>query len=325
MPQATKVATSTPDLPLITVVMSAYNAKDTLRASVESILNQTWENFELHVVDDGSVDGSLKAIADVKDPRLHTRRQENAGKSVAINRTLDETRGEFFAVQDADDLSHPERLERQATALMENPDLAAVFSGHDLILEGRHIAPRTRALDREQCRAAIERMRMPAHDPTAMYRRSLLIGMRFQESLFIGQGFDFNLRVGEEHPMMVLGECLYSYRVSAGSRTRADVERRQRDVHEVCARACARRGIDESRAAEFYQPASALGRNRLRDNNLAAHFMESVVDQRRAGKLASAIRTGLACSALHPLDPHYHKALLFSLLPQGLVARLRGR
>ena len=311
------------DTPLASLLIPVHDARPFVRAAVESALAQTWPALEVLVVDDGSTDGSLAALDGLDDPRLVVLRQENAGKSVALNRALEVARGEFFAVLDADDLCHPERVARQVALLRAEPDVAAAFCGYDLLVGGRRLAPRARDLDRAACAAAIERMAMPGHDPTALFRRALVDDLAFDPELRVGQGLDFVLRAGERSPLLVLGECLYSYRVHFGSNTRRGVERRLAYLARVFAKACERRGLPPERVEEQLAPLRALGGNRLRDNNLAAHFMESALDLRRSGRAAEALRTGLACARLHPFDPHYHKALLYSLLPLALVAKLR--
>ncbi len=67
------------------------------------------------------------------------------------------------------------------------------------------------------------------------------------------------------------------------------------------------------------------GRHQRSDNNLAADFIESALDQRRARCRWGALRTGWACSCLHPLEPHYHKAMVYAIAPMWLVRRCAGR
>jgi len=305
------------DRRLVSVLVSAYNPGRYFRASLESVLAQTHRDLEVLVIDDGSTDGAVEQAKDeLTDDRIRWFRQENSGKSVALNLALGELRGAYYAIHDADDLMHPERIAKQAAALDENPDLAAVFCGHELLINGKPVAPRFRAKDRDACREDIEQFRMPAHDPTVMFRVEMVRGMEYEPALRVGQGYDYILRVGEQRPMVVLGECLYSYRVSPGSNTRTGVRRREDFVQQVRARAAARRGLPQPpRAPKF------LG---SRDNNLAAHFMESVVDLKRAGRSRQAFVTGVRCGMLRPASAYYWRALGFALMPHGLRRRLRA-
>ena len=101
--------------PLITVIMPAWNAEKTVRAAAQSILNQTWKNLELLIVDDASVDGTwavMKEIA-VEDERVKIMRNKiNVGPYVSKNIALGIARGEWITGHDADDWAHPQRIEQ---------------------------------------------------------------------------------------------------------------------------------------------------------------------------------------------------------------------
>jgi glycosyltransferase involved in cell wall biosynthesis len=311
--------------PTASVVITVFNAGNYLRVSLESILNQTYRDLDVWVVDDGSTDGCVEAVRDLNDSRVRWIRQANSGKPVALNRVLDQLDTEFYAVHDADDISHPRRIEKQIACLLKHPHLGGCFTGHELLLGERRIAPRFRFKDEQRCAEDIRTFGMPGHDPTVMYRRSLVGEVRYAADLPIVEGHDFILRVGERFPLMVLGECLYSYRIHPASLTHSDPSRRMALAEEVLRRACERRGI----APESVISPPMEGRRKLRpadiDNNIAAHLIESVIDLRNAGRLSEALRTAWFSSTLHPLDPHYHKALVYALLPAEKLRSLRKR
>ncbi len=310
-------------MPLVSVLMPAYNAGQYLLPAIQSILDQTYSNWELIIIDDGSTDGSIdRAMSAFHDPRISWYRQANSGKPVAMNTAIESARGEFYVLQDADDLSHPNRLTSLVTAMQQHPDVAAVFSGHDLIIHNRHVAPTFRAKNADRCREDIEQVKMPAHDPTAMYRMSLVKHVRYVPELRQGEGYDYILRIGEQHPLVVVGECLYSYRVHWSSLTRSDPTGRDRFVREVQRRACERRGI----AFEKWlanQPRSRTGRSRM-DNGVAAHFVKSVQDLRNRGQRLAALTTGLRCVRLQPFDFQYLKAAIYSVSPDWLRSRVKS-
>lgn len=307
--------------PLVSVIIAAYNAGEYLRPAVQSVLDQSYSNLEVILVDDGSTDGSTEELSDIRDERLRIVHQPNSGKPTAVNRALDMLHGDFYLLQDADDLSHRHRIARLLQSLLEHPEVAAVFSGYELVMDGRRMAPRFRAKDCTECAAEIERFQMPSHDPTGMYRMSMVGDLRYAEDLSIGQGHDYILRVGERHPMMVLGENLYSYRILPSSVTRADPARRKRFADEVLGRARARRGLPPLPRSSAQDDARMS--NLQRDNNLVAHFIESVVDQRRVGDVRGAIDTAYRAVTLHPDDPSYYKPLVLALLPERIGQRLR--
>ena len=318
------MSTPSTDHPLVTVLMPAYNAGEYLRPALLSVVRQTYANLQIILIDDGSTDGSLESIRDIGDPRLTILSQPNAGRAAALNRGLDITTGEFYTTLDADDLCTENRIERQVRALLDQPELACAFCGYDLILNGRHTCPLFQPRGAEECRRLIERFAMPGHDPTGMYRLSMVRDIRYEQSLKIGAAYDYVLRVGERFPMMVMGECLYSYRVHGGAVTRKDPARRVNAVREVHRRAGERRGLTAQQLPKWdWEPTPGKWQNRDYDNNLAARFVESVLCLKRAGRRVEAARIGLRSAAQHPLDPYYYKALVYSLLPLDLVQNLR--
>src|SRR5688500_3733490 len=113
----------------VSVIMPVYNGERFLRDAVDSILRQTYRNFELIVVDDGSTDGTSQVLDRYQDQdrrvRVH-RHERNGGIVAARNQGCRLAQGRFIAVMDADDISIPERLARQIAFLEANPDIVAV-------------------------------------------------------------------------------------------------------------------------------------------------------------------------------------------------------
>ncbi len=113
---------------LVSVIMPTYNRASTIRRACMSVLNQTYKNLELIVVDDGSTDGTKRILEGIKDDRLYYLRQEQLGACSARNNGIHHARGEFVAFQDSDDEWCPNKLERQMEAMKYvNADI--VFCG----------------------------------------------------------------------------------------------------------------------------------------------------------------------------------------------------
>jgi len=106
--------------------MPAYNPGDYIRAAVNSVLAQTWSNWELIVVDDGSTDGTSAYVVGLADPRIRVIHQKNQGVSVARNAALDVACGELITFLDADDALPPDSLASRVRYLDEHPDVDIV-------------------------------------------------------------------------------------------------------------------------------------------------------------------------------------------------------
>jgi glycosyltransferase involved in cell wall biosynthesis len=171
--------------PLATIVIPAYNAESTLRATLESALAQDYDQVEIVVVDDGSTDSTGEIPAEFAAVRCV--RQENAGPSAARNRGLEEARGMFVAFLDADDLAPPDKLSVQVGFLLEHPDVDCVLGRQEVDVEGGG-APAWIGRDR-------------VHGDFAGVPLMSLVARR--ETLRTLGGFDESLRIAEDRDLLV--------------------------------------------------------------------------------------------------------------------------
>ncbi|MGK7900453.1 MAG: glycosyltransferase [Hormoscilla sp.] len=122
-------------MPLISVIIPVYNGEKTIRETIESILNQTFSDFELIVINDGSTDTTLSIVNSIQDPRLKVFSYPNGGASASRNRGIARATGEYISFIDADDLWTPDKLEAQFKALQENQEAAVAYSWTNCIDE----------------------------------------------------------------------------------------------------------------------------------------------------------------------------------------------
>lgn len=106
--------------------MSVYNGEEYLAEAIESILNQTYVDFEFIIINDGSTDAAAEIIHSYDDPRIRSREQSNIGLTPSLNRGIALARGEYMARMDDDDLSLPERLARQVAFLGAHPEVGVL-------------------------------------------------------------------------------------------------------------------------------------------------------------------------------------------------------
>lgn len=160
--------------PDVSVVLTVYNAERTVGEVIESIFNQTLANFELIVVDDGSVDGTGAILAALSDPRLRVVREGRLGRARALNRALAHARAPFIAIVDADDPSYPERLERQAAFLRAHADVGVHGCGTRVIDELRNEAWDLVSPPDDASLRRLLRWRNPLNHSAVMLRRDAL-------------------------------------------------------------------------------------------------------------------------------------------------------
>ena len=118
--------------PTVSVLLPVYNGQDDVCNAVDSILSQTYEDFELIIIDDGSKDNSFRILEGIHDSRIRLFRQENLGLAATLNRGIALAHGRFIARQDQDDLSHPARLAKQVAFMQANPEYALLGTAAEI-------------------------------------------------------------------------------------------------------------------------------------------------------------------------------------------------
>ena len=198
--------------PAVTVLMSVHNGLPFLAEAVSSVLAQTFKNFEFLILDDASTDGTADYLRTFSDPRVRViTLRENIGLTAALNRGLRESRGELIARQDADDLSHPRRLELQFGFLKANPACAVVGSQARLVdARGRTLGKKNFPLGyRGICFAHLFDNAL-AHS-AVMFRRSTVDG--YDETFTASQDYELWSRLSERHALANLPQRLVTLRV----------------------------------------------------------------------------------------------------------------
>ncbi len=125
-------------IPRVTVLMSVYNGERYLRDAVDSVLNQTFQDFEFIIVNDGSTDGTSQILAEYaeQDPRIRViHNQTNTGVTISLNKGLAVAGGKYIARMDADDISAPDRLIKQVSYMDTHPDIGALGSWVEFVDE----------------------------------------------------------------------------------------------------------------------------------------------------------------------------------------------
>ena len=186
-------------LPLVSVILPAYNCEKYIAASVTSILRQVYDKFELIVVNDGSTDNTLKILSSISDQRLRILSNDgNKGLICSLNRAIDASKGEFIARMDADDIAANDRIEKQVHWLLHHPDTAAVATCIRIIDENGN-EKGDWPLDRQTNTATLIKKVMPRENclahPAMMVRASILKQYKYSERQQNIEDYDLWLRM----------------------------------------------------------------------------------------------------------------------------------
>lgn len=203
--------------PALSVVLAVYNGARHLERSLQSVLSQSFADFELIVVDDGSTDATPAILAALTraDPRVIVLRQENRGLTASLNRGIALARGTYVARQDADDISKPERFARQIAYLETHPSVAALGTYAEVIdrsgmavsrLAGACGAPAV-------TRGLMTLRRTPVHGSVMMRKNVLEAAGGYREAFRAGQDYDLWLRLISRFDVDNLPDVLYQWRM----------------------------------------------------------------------------------------------------------------
>lgn len=235
-------------MPRVSVLMPVFNAERYVEAAVRSVLGQTFRDFELLVVDDGSTDSSpaiLRRLAAL-DSRIHLTSRANVGLIATLNELLTQARGELVARMDADDLSHPERFSRQVLFLKEKPAVVAV--GSRVVFIDADGLPLMEAVDHfshGDIDAALLGGRLGIVHPSVMIRAAACKAVGgFQADYTHAEDLDFFLRLGEVGMLANVPEPMLEYRVHDSSVSHRFFVDQSRSADRAIRRALERRGLD---------------------------------------------------------------------------------
>lgn len=206
-------------MPLISVIIPAYNAERTILETIESVQQQTFSDFELIVINDGSTDRTLERLDTVEDPRLQIFSYSNGGLPVARNRGISHATGEFIAFLDADDLWTPDKLELQLAALQHRPEAGVAYSwtyfmddqgksfhvGEPIFFEGNVYA-----------KLLVSNFIASGSNPLIRRQAIESVG-EFDSTLRAAEDWDYWLRLAPRWPFVIVPKPQIFYRLSSGA------------------------------------------------------------------------------------------------------------
>lgn len=206
--------------PKVSVIMPCYNAEKYIEDAINSILGQTFECFELIIIDDGSTDRSLSyayALQEKDDRIKIIRNESNRGIGYSRNRGIRESRGEYIALMDTDDIAYSNRFKDQVTVLDENKEIDAVSGYYDIITQNGLVENQSELHEYSAKEVAIRLLfKCVIADSSAMCRKSVLVknNIMFPENFRAVGAYKFWCEFALHGTIVVLKEKYYQYRIN---------------------------------------------------------------------------------------------------------------
>jgi len=206
---------------LISVILPVYNSDLYIRDSIQSILSQTYSNFELLILDDGSTDKTLSIINEFQDERIKIFTSEmNYGIVYQLNKGIDNSKGEFIARMDADDISFPERFERQIDFLKKNRKIdvlgtyAEKFGDEIGLIDYKYNKP-------QQISFLLNFYCYMLH-PTVMMRKTIFRKFKYSDKYPLAEDYGLWCSINNGKNLYILDEVLLKYRTHSAQTNKSD-------------------------------------------------------------------------------------------------------
>ncbi|BBV45270.1 glycosyltransferase family 2 protein [Citrobacter portucalensis] len=201
---------------LVSVIMPVYNSEKFLSEAITSILSQSYKNIEFIIINDGSTDSSDLIIKGfLEDKRIHYISRSNKGLVYSLNEGLDIAKGMYIARMDADDISHPQRIEKQVKFMLKNDRVAVVgCSSHIINFESKIIGQRNPPTSTFLNKALLLFGPTLSH-PTVMFNRYIIGNdLYYCDDFKHAEDFELWLRLSNKYNIENLSEKLLSYRIN---------------------------------------------------------------------------------------------------------------
>lgn len=201
--------------PAVSIIIPTYNRANSISRSVNSILNQTYKDFEIIVIDDGSTDNTEEIISAISDERVKYYKQKNAGACSARNYGIELSRGEYIAFHDSDDIWYPQKLDKEIDILKKYSEVDVVFCKLVEIKKNNNKSLRP-SYFKEGIVEPVKNL-FGIGTITVVGRAEVFEKFKFDEDLPRFQEFELLYRVCKQHKLYCIDEGLAEYNLSEDS------------------------------------------------------------------------------------------------------------
>ena len=299
---------------IVTVALPVYNAMPYLPEAVESIVQQTFQDFNFIIINDGSTDGSPEYLDSIKDSRVTVIHQENRGLGATLNLSLEMCKTEYYARMDADDISLPRRLKTQLQFMQDHKDLV-LLGTHIAFMAGKKLFQGPpKPLSNEMIRKSLMKGNAALCHGVSLFKTAVAKKIGGYKIRGAGQDTDFFLRMCAMGEVANLDEILYLIRVHA--KTINYIAREEVTLGRTYAIECAKcrqQGVPEPTFEKYRD--TWKNRSILRkaidklDSWSAVAYRQALLDIGAEKKVAGYLRLGCAAACR----------------PRGVARRILGR
>ena len=204
--------------PLVSVIMAVYNAENYLRQAIDSVLNQTYKNIELLIINDGSTDESIKIVQSINDQRIrYFENSINVGVVKTRNLGIENARGEYIAIVDSDDLVLPEKFAIQVGFMEKNHDFGLCATYFNIIDKNDVLLGKVKRPNNDHDAIAHLIVENYICHSSVMFRASLVRQNKYAEEYIYNEDYELIYRISKFSKIKIIPECLISYRVHSNN------------------------------------------------------------------------------------------------------------
>lgn len=234
-------------LPKVSVIMAVYNGGEYLRLAIESVLKQTYTDFEFIIINDGSTDKSFDVLTEyaLKDQRIRIISRENRGLVASLNEGIAEAKTPLIARMDADDICLPERLIEQVEFLYQHKDIVCVGTAQIIIDDdGDELTSLNVPTGDREIQEKLLQGHCPLEHPSVMFRTDAVRALgAYRKDCEAAEDYDLWLRLGEIGKLANINKPLIKYRYLSSSISAANQSKQRESTKKACIEAWKRRGI----------------------------------------------------------------------------------
>lgn len=214
--------------------MAVYNGETYLREAIDSILEQTYTNFEFIIINDGSTDDTAKILATYTDIRMRViDAEKNCGLIDSLNKGIAAAKGEYTARIDADDIAMPERLAKQVAYLQENPEIVLLGSGATLMKANQEFICDTYYQHEQPCIPTHLLFRNIFIHSSIIVKTEILASIKFDKDYYLAEDYIVWVKIAEKYQTASVRESLVKHRLHDTNITKLKYDRHIATVHQI--------------------------------------------------------------------------------------------